>query len=100
MHEVHRKLEQIVAALWTVERVYKSAGVVPAEDHPIFARLLNAQGIHDKESLQTVLPENPRLLSTIGMDVDQQSCLMRHLQGCGSARVEPAAEKHSFSKHL
>ena len=90
MHEVHRKLEQIVAALWTVERVYKSAGVVPAEDHPIFARLLNAQGIHDKESLQNLLP--PWLLSTIGMNVDQQSCLMRHLQGCGSARVEPAAE--------
>lgn len=75
MHEVHSKLEQIVAALWTVERVYKSAGVVPAEDHPIFARLLNAQGIHDKESLQNLLPENPWLMSTIGMDVDQQNCL-------------------------
>ena len=88
------KLELIVAALWAVEHLLKSAGMVPAEDHPVFARLLNAQGIHDKESLLKSLTENPRLLSTIGMSFDQQSCLMRYL-GCGSVRVKPAAENAS-----
>jgi hypothetical protein len=78
------KLELIVAALWAVEHLLKSAGMVPAEDHPVFARLLNAQGIHDKESLLKSLTENPRLLSTIGMSFDQQSCLMRHLAARGS----------------
>jgi hypothetical protein len=71
MHDVHSKLELIVAALWAVERLLKSAGIVPAEDLPVFARLLNAQGTHDKESLLKSLTENPMLLSTIGMSFDQ-----------------------------
>jgi hypothetical protein len=92
MQEVRSKLEQIVDALWTVERLFKSAGIVPAEDHAIFARLLNAHTlIQDKEALLKLFPENPGLLSTIGMNFDQQNCLMRYL-GCGSARVKPAAE--------
>ncbi len=63
MKAVHSQLELIVAALWAVERLLKSAGVVPAEDHPVFARLLNAQGTHGKESLLKSLTDNPRLLS-------------------------------------
>ena len=94
MHDVHSKLELIIAALWAVERLLKSAGIVPAEDQPVFARLLNAQGIHDKESLLKSLTDNPGLLSTIGMSFGQQSCLMRHL-ACGSARAKPAAESTS-----
>jgi serine/threonine protein kinase len=94
MHAVHSLLELIAAALWAVERLLKSAGIVPAEDHPVFARLLNAQGTHDKKSLLKSLTDNPRLLSTIGMSFYQQSCLMRYL-GCGSARVKPAAESAS-----
>jgi hypothetical protein len=94
MTTVHSQLERIVAALWAVERLLKSAGIVPAEDQPVFARLLNAQGTYNKESLLKSVTENPRLLSTIGMSFDQQSCLMRHL-ACGSARVKPAAESTS-----
>jgi serine/threonine protein kinase len=94
MHAVHSQLELIVAALWAVERLLKSAGIGPAEDQPVFARLLNAQGSHDKESLLKSVTDNPGLLSTIGMSFGQQSCLMRHL-ACGSARVKPAAESAS-----